>query len=697
MNTNGDESNRCFFISVYSHSFVVPQAGRFGQGQSPDPRGFLHSVQSSPGQPTLSFNHDKPPGKSTSSGVRTRCRNTPRYLKLFALVFMVFAGTSGCERPSPTDVSTANSGSQINDGTIEQGVVEARPTERAHESFVGSQACRECHAGICSSYDLHPMGNSMSSAVAGTTFADGESLASIAIPGTAGATAQLTYQIEKSGPNVVHHECVLTPDGDVIYDHAVPVHFSIGSGKRGRSFVVNRDGMLFMSPLSWYSQESRWDLSPGYAQRNLHFGRRVIDACVSCHAGRVDRLEKSYSRYESTPFLEESIGCERCHGAGGRHVEFHALAQTGPDPIVNPASLPSRQRDHVCFQCHLIGEYRFLRFGRNDFDFRPGDDLTDIWTIVLRKTDDGDESAAVSQAEQMLQSICYVKSDGALGCISCHDPHSLPKLNNVSSFYREKCLACHDDDGTTCSESLTVRGLPEFDDSCIACHMQRFEANDIPHTSQTDHRILRKRLPAPPQDSTTPRLQLRFFGEDAGTIPPAELERARAMLLTVGAEITTDRVMARQAIEMLAAWLSMTPNDVTVLERLGAAYRVAGDDESARRTWQRGLEQQPEHEEILSSLFVLCDETRDYAAALDYGNRILAVNPWEFEYHYRMAKIYEKAGDTPAAILSAEKAMELNPAEHEIVLWLANRYQAIGDAQKARTLRKRYDLLTGTQ
>jgi hypothetical protein len=41
--------------------------------------------------------------------------------------------------------------------------------------------------------------------------------------------------------------------------------FGIGSGEHGTSYVVARGDLLFLAPLSYYSQKGLWDLSPGYA------------------------------------------------------------------------------------------------------------------------------------------------------------------------------------------------------------------------------------------------------------------------------------------------------------------------------------------------------------------------------------------------------------------------------------------------
>ena len=49
------------------------------------------------------------------------------------------------------------------------------------------------------------------------------------------------------------------------------------------SYLINHDGYLFQSPITWYPQKRMWDLSPGYATRHHHFARPVTAECLFCH------------------------------------------------------------------------------------------------------------------------------------------------------------------------------------------------------------------------------------------------------------------------------------------------------------------------------------------------------------------------------------------------------------------------------
>ena len=66
--------------------------------------------------------------------------------------------------------------------------------------------------------------------------------------------------------------------------------YALGSGTRGISYLIEHDGRLFQSPISWYGQKKQWDLSPGYDVNNLHFDRPIEPDCLFCHANRVEPI-----------------------------------------------------------------------------------------------------------------------------------------------------------------------------------------------------------------------------------------------------------------------------------------------------------------------------------------------------------------------------------------------------------------------
>src|SRR5262249_7405095 len=166
----------------------------------------------------------------------------------------------------------------------------------------------------------------------------------------------LEYSIERRDGRVFHRETRRDASGRVVARNEAEVRFVLGSGSQGTSFLIDRDGFLFQSPISWYARGRGWDLSPGYQDSNPHFDRVVPPLCLYCHANRVEPVEGTTNRYRPPTFRGHAIGCERCHGPGELHVRRPG-GSGGPDlTIVNPAALEPSLRDAVCEQCHLIGK-----------------------------------------------------------------------------------------------------------------------------------------------------------------------------------------------------------------------------------------------------------------------------------------------------------------------------------------------------
>src|SRR5262249_3454658 len=152
------------------------------------------------------------------------------------------------------------------------------------------------------------------------------------------------------GEHLWHRQAVFDDAGKPVAELAQEVRWVIGSGRKGYSYLTERDGYLLQTPISWYTQHQRWDLSQGVTPSALA-GRGVAGSCLFCHTNRLHEHPDHPDRFVPPVFEGHAIGCERCHGPGALHVTGD-LDHT----IVNPARLPPPLRDAVCEQCHLEGE-----------------------------------------------------------------------------------------------------------------------------------------------------------------------------------------------------------------------------------------------------------------------------------------------------------------------------------------------------
>ncbi len=146
-------------------------------------------------------------------------------------------------------------------------------------------------------------------------------------------------------------------------------------GRGAISYLIERDGFLFQSPIAWFAQQRRVGYLAG-----LRDGQPAAEL-RACHPARVPVLP-----HEPRPFRGRDVEPLRAArssratpsgaSAATARATLHAERggeSAGPDlTIVNPARLAPALRESVCQQCHLQGWFRFPRAGHDFFDFRPG-------------------------------------------------------------------------------------------------------------------------------------------------------------------------------------------------------------------------------------------------------------------------------------------------------------------------------------
>lgn len=551
--------------------------------------------------------------------------------------------------------------------------------------YAGAAACRTCHLSIWDHYQSHPMSNSSATVKDATELEDYAQQTSFTVPTPIG---EIEYRVEKNSEGVFHHESLTDPILGSLYDQRVRIDYAIGSGRHGRSYVFAENDCLYMSPITWYSEESIWHLSPNYrAGKNQRFERRIVLGCLVCHTERVAVNREAPNHFVAPVMLEAKIGCESCHGPGAKHIAWHEQ-QSHPgkqltadsDPIINPAKLDPERRESVCWQCHFAAEERIPRYGRLDADFRPGERFDEVWVAFVRglRLDEEGTMRVASHVEQTQSSVCFQRSGGRFGCLSCHDPHSAPAAQEKELFYRQKCLACHSDRGCSLVESERLQA--NSTDSCIACHMPSHGLSRIPHTSRTDHRVLRRPQPDLPIDQERP---LTIFNPGNRKLPQAEEDRAWGLVLAKIAYLQQNPDLARAARDKLAGVQAAVPDDNRVLEWLGLCEQLLNRPDLAQSRWQEIIRRFPQDEgarQRIADFFLIQGNSIQTKEAL---SNYLAINPWQSAYQIRHAAVCGSLGLLEEAERSAQKSLRINPTLAPAHRILAEVYQRLGKSDAA--------------
>ncbi|MFB6280083.1 MAG: tetratricopeptide repeat protein [Salinibacter sp.] len=383
--------------------------------------------------------------------------------------------------------------------------------------YVGTEACASCHSEIAESYEETGHGQSLSSfdpATAPEQFGNGTVVDHDA--------TNLSYEAMVRHDSLYQREFRRGPNGTVVHEREHPAAHVVGSGNATRSYFMEVNGYLTEMPLTWYADQERWDMSPGYEDANDRFGRKINLQCMSCHSGRPERSAFTQNHYPDPP---EAITCERCHGPGETHVQRQRTGETSEAAdlsIVTPTSLPQEEELSVCQQCHLAGISVF-EAGEDPMTFRPGEPLRSNRTVYVpeKQLTDPDWVGIDSHPIRLARSACFEHSD--MTCTTCHGAHE-PAAETTTEEYNTTCRSCHG--GDRAEQPVCTRDVaPDqvMTGNCISCHMQKGGTSDVPHVTFTDHWI--RTRPTPPNDPSAGRPSF----DTTGALQLASLRRMEAL------------------------------------------------------------------------------------------------------------------------------------------------------------------------
>ncbi len=329
----------------------------------------------------------------------------------------------------------------------ESGMAQAAPSD-AGRHYVGSEACRRCHAQAYNGWKQTRMANVVRDPKA-------------------------------------HPEAVL---GDFAHPDPVrtfaldDVAFVYGSRYKQRYFT-KRGNDYFPLPAQWDVAKKKW--LPYHVEGNAdwwvqyygatNFDRPTGPTCDGCHSVNYDVATHQVTEW--------NVGCEKCHGPGSAHVAHPTRTN-----IVNPQKLEFVRANDVCIQCHSQG-----RPVRNPIDgryydwpvgFLPGERLADVWKLEELKPGVTDfyQYADLTAHKNRMQGNDFVQSvmyHRGLRCFDCHDVHSNRNPSNLIATGNALCLRCHTAEnpaglkGTVAEH--THHGAHSAGSQCVACHMPHIE------------------------------------------------------------------------------------------------------------------------------------------------------------------------------------------------------------------------------
>jgi len=542
--------------------------------------------------------------------------------------------------------------------------VQASPPRNANPavSYIGSQACISCHPNEHKSYLATSHSKTM------------ERLNPEKEMTTGAFRHELSgndYEVFLRDGQLLHREVIRGPNNKELATTENPILYTMGSGSHGKSYVYRKGKFFGQSPLSWYVESQKWAMSPGYDVPNHPgFSRKLSSECFFCHVGSIDQKEGNPNDFT---ILEETVGCERCHGPGELHAQKHHNKKSatlpltdltnpiedGPDDtIVNPANLNRELSEAICQQCHLQAAGKALRAGKEEWDYRPGTPLTDIRLDYQYRLGD-DKMKVVGHVEQLHQSKCYQQTE-TLTCITCHNPHDTPTPEKMAAHYRSICLDCHDN--SACGEPLPAR-MSTAQNDCAKCHMPKIDT-EIPHTALHHHRIGIHNT-----ESDAPEVAVGLSPIlDISNL--TTLERARCEALAkfqVGQEEPDNPNFKDYGLESAKALIQLKNSgnaDADANTILALLARSQGQSAIARDLAKEVVEGEKKPTrakvEALRLLAQLTYQKRNFAEAANLYRQVTQFQSEAYDY-FQLGISEQNSGQTDRAITALKMAVELAP------------------------------------
>src|SRR5262245_48517070 len=595
---------------------------------------------------------------------------------------------------------------------------------RQGSGYADPAACRPCHADIARSYESVAMARSFGTPASMDAIEDFTRNNRLTHE-----PSGFTYDMLREGGRLIQRRSERGPDGRSVRVFEREATFAIGSGRHARSYLHREPtGEMTLLPVTWYTQEKAWGMSPGY-DRPDHpdFLRPVTFTCLFCHdaypdveAGRDSPVAPQLFPAE----LPSGIDCQRCHGPGEAHVLLARSRTTSfaevRGSIVNPARLPPERQLDICMQCHLettsSGNWSGLvAFGRGVFSFRPGDDLAAYMRHFDHPPGSGHEGKfeIAHQAYRLRQSACFKGSAGRMTCTTCHDPHRRPE--DPKAFFAAKCLGCHQARECAPASRLAARRASLVD--CVPCHMPPRRTDDVIHVVMTDHFIRREhpasaeRLRARAEQREAYRGPIVFYrDEEIPAGPERDLVLGVASLLDdVDRDSGLDRLQRsilaldpktaephfQLGLSLLASGKSsesaaaleraaaLAPGNARIKMALGNALAAAGRQEDALRRLEEAIAAWPEDSEAYANAGNILAARGRAGDALRRYEQALAIRPDDAQARANRGVILSQSGREAEALADLHEALRIRPGLPEASLNLAALLLKRGDAAEA--------------
>jgi predicted CXXCH cytochrome family protein len=449
------------------------------------------------------------------------------------------------------------------------------------------------------------------------------------------------------------------------------VDFILGSGDHARTYLHRTSAnKLIELPLGWYAENGGyWAMNPGYDRPDHQgLGRAIGFDCMFCHNAYPEILSGNGPRSDPVFLaLKEGIDCERCHGDGREHMRQARTAGNRVEDIrraiVNPARLPADRQMEICMQCHLETisfsvTNAIVRYERGQYSYIPGERLADFRLHFDQAPEKGDQDRfeIAGTAYRLRLSKCFLKSNGAMTCTTCHDAHAAVPAKEAARRYSTVCRQCH----ATVLEPLIRARRHTASPDCIGCHMPKRRTQDAVHIVMTDHYIQRRK-PARDLLAALPESRRPDYRGQIVPYYPAALTRDEDDLYLGVAQVTENSTRGDGIVRLSAAIAKFHPAPAEFYLQLGDALRASGRFEQAIATYEQAVQREPQSAAALERLALGLMRLQRYSQGEAVFREALNLVPGHAETWANLGTLYLEQHRTTEAVAAFEKSLTIDP------------------------------------
>jgi tetratricopeptide (TPR) repeat protein len=554
------------------------------------------------------------------------------------------------------------------------------------------------------------------------------------------------YEMTRRGDDFWATAIRSTPAGEKRTEAHIDLVY--GGGAADEVYFSWRPDGIVELPLVWLYPFDRWGAEPEVRYDPVDFSKPTTPRCLECHNTWMAHVPGTVNQYRREGCIL-GITCEKCHGFGREHVEFHRThpQADGAQAIVHPGHLTRERQLDVCSQCHSNASRR----KGPAFSYRPGEPLENYFRIA--RNDRPEEDHVANQIRYLRDSKCFRKSDN-LTCTTCHNPHrpSTASAINAASVSgagaAHACLKCHQpaDCGDQPRLPEAVRG------DCVGCHMPAhykinvwfdtegdqylppirryqhriaiypearqevlwnwYRGQSDPASRQQNDRLARSLVEHWLKEAERYRQEYRFMQAiaavrealrfDAGPAVRAKLQQAIAAKMKLDDDLSAAyREMQSphvpQAIEAFKKVLATKPDLAVGHSKLGTLYAMTGQRELAVKELQHAARGDPDDAHAYSMLGWLAYRGGKADDAVDAYVHADDIEPYNAQTNYQLGLALASLGRWAEAMQRFQNVVTIDPKHAGGCQCLSDAFRRQGDFAEAIRYGRRAAALTQWQ